>query len=717
MMSLAPAGALSAQEPESWEIHLVPGWNLLSVPVAPADPAREAVFPPDLVSAVWAWNDGYHVPQEIAPKRGYWIRALEARTLLVTGPRPHDTAVDLTPGWNLVGPVGPSSDRPRQSPPPNPPCDAVWEYDGGYGPPGDCCPDGRGYWIHAAEAATIWRRIHIDEVQIVAPDDPAAVPRYDKVELAVTLSAVSATKPYDPDPDAGGLDLAARFTGPGGAVRDVHGFYDGSTWRVRFAPDATGAWEYSVTAEDVSGRSNAATGSFTCVISGHPGFARIDGHSLRFSEGPVLFAVGHNTGWQYDAEQPSAADMAARDENLLSFWLVVPWAERAWTSPSEPWWDDRAPIENVEQGLGNYNQEACAYIDGVLERAEDAGICVLPTLWSHGQLRDADHWWGEGWWYNNAYNTICAARDFFRMTDAGGADTPQWRHQKNLYRYVIARWGYSRALAGWVAVCEMEGTTGYYRNRAQAETWCAAVRDYFGAHDPFRSNDSDEYPLTVSKVDDPSWDVGLHLRATDSYAGQYNDVAVAGTIATQTQTMRAAGRPCFHAEFGGDVLHGASQPGHLHNGIWAGLSTGAAMTPLVWCDGGNFPMLTSAMRDHLEHLSRFAAQIDYLDDPTLAAASPTVSDPQCRAWGMRLADRGFAWVQDTAGLVGGETLTVAGLTPGDYRVAWYDVWTSGDTPIQIDEPVVVDGDGVLSIVLPAPGRADVACRFERTAPP
>ena len=559
--------------------------------------------------------------------------------------------------------------------------------------------------------------IKIALVQIVEPANPAQVARYSRVELLVSLSNVAAKKFYDPDPASSGLDLSATFTGPGGAVWKVNGFYDGSSWRVRFAPNAAGPWTFSVTARDSSGQANWKGGAFTCVASAYPGWARIDGRCLRFTEGRVLFGVGHNTGWQANVEQPALSEMAAGRENVLSFWIAMPWAQPSWASASEPYWDDRAPVENAEQGIGNYNQAACAYLDGVVARAEAANVCLLPSIWSHGQLRDTGHPWGDGWWYNNAYKTLCTASDFFKMT-TGKANTAQWRYQKNFYRYLIARWGYSRAIAGWVGLVEMDGTSGYVRNPAQAESWCVAVRDYFAANDAFRRDAAGGYPIAFTKVDDAAWKSGFPLRATDSYQQQRSNVEVAAVIAAETQTMWQSGRPCFHAEFGGDTLNGASQPAHLHNGIWPGTAAGAALAPLVWCDGGNFPMLTPEMRSHLQYLAQFTDGIDYLGAAGLVKASLTVSGSGCRGWGMTASTKGFAWVQNTVsgGSMGGQTLRVSGLSVGAYRVEWFDGWSSGSTPMRVDEPVAVGSDGVLAVTIPALARADIGGRFAWTGP-
>jgi len=563
--------------------------------------------------------------------------------------------------------------------------------------------------VDAGKAVVSQNVITIDSVQAT----PASVPKYARVELLVSLFKVVATKFHEPDPAYGGLDLSATFTGPGGTFH-VPGFHDGTNWLVRFAPGAVGTWSYSVTAKDSSGTSNTVGGSFACVASSHLGWVRIDGRYLRRVTGEVFFAVGHNNGWQTDAEQPSLADMASKGENLLSFWIAAPWYK-----PSEgAEWAARAPVENAEGGIGNYNQAACAYIDGVVARAEAAGVSLLPTIWSHGQLRDTGHPWGAGWWDNNAYKGTCSAADFFKTSD-GGADTPQWRLQKNFYRYLLARWGYSRAIAGWVGLCEIDGTTGYVSNRAQAEAWCAAVRDYFRANDPYRANAGGATPVAFTKVNAPGWGNG-DLRATDNYAQQTNDIEVAAAIGADTETMWGSGKPGFHAEFGGDTINGATQPTHLHNGIWAGASAGAAMTPLVWCDGGNWPMLTDPevggpMRDHLQSLSQFVAGISYQGDSALSPADVSVTGGR-RGWGMKLADRGYSWIQNPSGTMGGQTLSVPAFAEGGYEVRWYDVWSSGETSTHVSS-VTVRADGVLTVAIPVLARGDIACKILRVSSP
>lgn len=545
--------------------------------------------------------------------------------------------------------------------------------------------------------------ISIDSVTVVAPESGAAVPVFGKLETSVALSGVAATSFYEPNPALSGLNMHATFTAPNAAHITVNGFYDGSAWRIRFSPTQIGNWNFTVSATDSSGTATWTGGTFSCIASTYPGFAKVNGRYLKFTNGTTCFAVGHNNGWQYDVEQPAFTSMAAMGENLLSFWLASPWIIPSDNIP-------RTPIENATEGIGNYNQASCAYIDGVLSRAESANVYLLPSIWPHDLLCSGIP---AGWpasWSNNAYSSVCAAGDFY--TTGTTSDTPQWRYQKNYYRYLIARWGYSRAIAGWVSVVEVDGTTGFVQNSAQVTTWSGKLSAYFAANDVYRTGSTP--PLSMSRVDVPSFDSGLGMRATDSYSSKTNNLAVAQTLATQTTTMRTSGKPVFHAEFGGDVLNGATQPAHLHHGTWGAFASGAAMTPLLWCDGGNYPMMTDpnvglSMRTHLQALANFTNGLGYQGDATLTPATLSLSSSSLRGWSMRTSNKAFGWIQNSqSGNIKGTTLTVSGLAAGKYTIAFYDVWNSGSTPFSTQSPITVKANGQLSATLPTLTHPDVA---------
>ena len=141
---------------------LLPGWNLLGMPMQPAPDAANRLLAEGMVQALWEWLPGntFTVPERLRDKRGYWVLVPEARTIELPGTPVPDTAVRLDYGWQIVAPVAAA---------PSPwavPDVYVWGWDGAarrYVPvistdlnPTPCVP-GTGYWVLAIEAGTgIW---------------------------------------------------------------------------------------------------------------------------------------------------------------------------------------------------------------------------------------------------------------------------------------------------------------------------------------------------------------------------------------------------------------------------------------------------------------------------------------------------------------------------------------------------------------------------------
>lgn len=187
--SAAPATlAAGASAASPGEVPLVPGWNLVSLPVEPASVDPAAVLLPiagrfDLVHAydACATADPWRTYDPAAAsgntltaldhRIGFWLRATAAVTLQVSGTVPAETTIQLCPGWNLIGyPLA----QPRSVPnalhsiagkylrvygyDPNDPADPWEVFDVGVP---DWANDlqtmrpGRGYWVFATEATTL----------------------------------------------------------------------------------------------------------------------------------------------------------------------------------------------------------------------------------------------------------------------------------------------------------------------------------------------------------------------------------------------------------------------------------------------------------------------------------------------------------------------------------------------------------------------------------
>jgi hypothetical protein len=593
--------------------------------------------------------------------------------------------------------------------------------------------------------------LSIGTVTVASPALATQVPCFTKLELVVPLTTgVAPASFYNPDFNHGGLTLVGTFTGPS-ASWIVHGYYDGASWRIRFAADTVGAWSYVISAQDPSGPStNTQQGSFTVVPnSGNHGWVRISGGHLLYSADQTPFiGIGHNNGWLNGVEQPAISAMPGIGENVLSFWLANPFTS-ANRNPIE------ASVSSGGQGIGLYNQTSCATIDALFADAEQAGVLLLPSIWAHDQLWDGltpppSSGTSSGSWPGNAYSEIIdpatmlplLPTDFFRIADSSNAITTQWTYQTNFYSYLIARWGYSTSLLGWVGMVEIDQTTAYHASAGVSasdaaslgDAWCQSVQGYFALNDPFRGSGAamGTVPVAFSKSDEGGpaaltftpTSPAFSLRIADSYKSKTDPVGIATTIATETRILSANGAtPCFHSEFAALVTNPDTlEPLHFHNAIWAGIAAGAALTPLKYCDGGSFPLITDATlgpqyQSHLRQLAAFVHSVPYAGSAAVTNAQLAVTGlvqnvagatVGVNAWGQALTDRAFAWLQATntdqsthavsSGSLGNGTLTVSGLSNGTYQASWYDPWGPSLTGSSVTNPTA--SGGTVSIAIP-----------------
>jgi hypothetical protein len=162
-------------------LNLAPGWNLVSLPVEPRDPAAATVLAATRAAAegaagaaaravrqdraatihegnVWRWIPGrsgyYQAVSELHALTGYWIYAGTAARVTIQG-TPMGGTVSLPAEWNLVGPAAavpvPADARLAG---------ALWRWDAiavGYTALGstDLLLPGHGYWLFATDAVVL----------------------------------------------------------------------------------------------------------------------------------------------------------------------------------------------------------------------------------------------------------------------------------------------------------------------------------------------------------------------------------------------------------------------------------------------------------------------------------------------------------------------------------------------------------------------------------
>ena len=539
-------------------------------------------------------------------------------------------------------------------------------------------------------------------ISMVAPNR-TELPRYESLELSVALKA-KYNNPYD----LRQVSLDGIFSGPEGVEMKVPGFWDGeATWRVRFTPSQAGQWTYQLTVTDTHGTSQPYTGKFSVTASDLHGWLQVgnwvnpaySGHYLVYQDGTPFYGVGHcdafnllGKGFSVEEGVTLFDEMKKSGENYLVWWPLY----------------SNSPIAS---SYNDYNVGSLKVMDMIVADAQQKGVFLVFTVWDHPELRDETHAWGSGNWARNGFSQLGDIDSFFTSDEA-------WAWQENFYRYILARWGYSPAIAMWATVSEINGTNSY----GQTDPWNKKVNDYFVANDPYR------HPTTASKSGDTDWPEGFKVMDAPQvhvYTFKNGDLAgdavkAADILAHWTGLMWAReDKPNWVGEFGmpGDTYY----PELFHNSIWAALGSGAAMTPAEWNSGGAWGEMTPAMLADINRLSQFVSGLPLAKlDP--APIQLGFSDRQVRGWGVAGKDGGLLWVQDYS-LEGksidevrssqtvrtGVQVEILGLATGTFTVTPYDTWQGTFlTPISMD----CTGGQPCMIALPD-FKADMAFKIER----
>ena len=484
----------------------------------------------------------------------------------------------------------------------------------------------------------------------------AAVPRYDKLELTLDLSATY-DNPFDPDD----VSVSADLTSPQGRTVQVNGFLNQSftrrldggdehlapagapVWTIRFAPDAVGAWKARVVAHDRTG-TVARDVAFRVTPSARPGFLRRSRRNpavFAYDNGRPFFAVGENMGWgngpgtfSYDTWLPA---LGRAGGDWIRLWMGT------WTALE--WPPDRGVTGDAvkEAGLGVYNLANAWRVDQILDTADKNNVAVMLCLGTYGEFTTGG-FFGEGQWPHNPYNAAnggpCAqpadfwtdptARKFYRMR----------------LRYLAARYGWHTNLHAWEFWNEAPNTpAAWVGEMARA---LKGVGEFQGRGlDPYR------HLITTTYGDAALWKVPeLDFTQTHSYGT--GDIPDHAPVARDdARAMAVYDKPHLMAEFGidwrkPDVAYDPQGRGvNWHNGLWAAaLSGDAGGAMLWWWDNYVAPQ---DLYGQLTALRRFTDSVPWtagpwaplvFDAPRTAAGPETFSDlvlPAGMPWGKSAA--------------------------------------------------------------------------------
>ncbi len=546
----------------------------------------------------------------------------------------------------------------------------------------------------------------------VIPQQTGSVGRYEKVELWVQMSDASYTNPFDPDE----IDLYAWFLGPEGDSIKINGFYDNyqaaDQWKIRFAAPSEGTWEYRVYATDVDGTGSGAPGTFEVSASEHKGWLRIsetNPNYLEHHDGTGFYGIAAYYPW--NVTETRLDQFRAVKGNIFGYWDC--------TYDNEGNGGGRYLLESMDSGLGRYDQRKAARIDQVLSWAEERDMKVMLALWVHPYLRIENVPWDNGQWNEyNPYSTIVEVEDFY-------TDSVALCYQEKHHRYVLARWGYSRALGIWELINEIHGTSGWVSDRGAAKRWVERVHTYFRENDPYSrpttaSFGGSEGVSHYSENDLLGSMPNVHFYEKHGWPTPYPEDLVRSGLENMVRLARSlkskGNRPAFLGEAGyysmlADVETKA-YTWEFHNTFWAGLTNGLATTPFWW-EFNKADIFTPERMQLYSHLEGFAGDLDLNRHPWTRS---DISVRQADGYFMDSGKSGFGWLKTYHGsAAAGSALSIrnTSLENGTCLLEWYDTWSGQFTHTDTTYSV----SGLTWAMVPGQTeREDAAFRLRSTEP-
>lgn len=451
----------------------------------------------------------------------------------------------------------------------------------------------------------------------------AVVEQWGKFEATLDLTATF-VNPYDYDQ----VSVSAVFTSPAGQSKTVDGFFmqdyvlnentgnltptGPGGFRLRFSPDETGQWSFAVTVTDANGTSAPVPGAFQCTAPNTPanhGFIRTNQTNyLNFDDGQQYIAIGENIAWQnsnaYLNYKTWLGKLIENGGNFFRLWhahwgLGIEWK-----------------TGNGFEGLRRYHQRNCFYQDWLYDFCAENGVYIMLALQHHGPVStQVNPNWNDSP-YNVANGGPCAnTLEFFTNQQARD-------HTRNRYRYVVARWGYSRAILCWELFNEVLWTDGFQlqSTKDKVAAWHYEMAAFLKTSDP------NSHLVTTSYGDDftdpnvwshPDFD----LTQTHFYINTPN---LERALAKGNRAfLEEFGKPALNGEFGlgGSASLANTDPDgiHIHNCLWGGLFGGGLGTAMTWWwDNYIHP---KDLYYHFSGVSQLTEEIPFLEKNMAPAAS------------------------------------------------------------------------------------------------
>jgi hypothetical protein len=550
------------------------------------------------------------------------------------------------------------------------------------------------------------------------------VPRFNKFEITLTLGATYAN-PFDPNE----ISVDGYFISPGNATLIQPGFYyqdyqvsgiggnetytsnGAPAWKVRFTPKEVGIYQYYVKVTDRSGTSYTTHASFEVNASTSPGFihvSRVNSRYFEFDGGAPFIGYGLNVAWWQDEHKRIATytyylnRMNTYKANLARVWMTNSGKDQNWI------------LSIQDKTLGShYNLEEAWAFDAILDLAQQKGVYFLLTLDDVNQY--ANNWADN--LYNSALGGPCANRSCIFTNPTAK------KYQQQIFRYIIARWGYSPNILSWELFNEIDELQWSDTNNWD---WTAVINWHQQMAQYIQSIDAHHHLVNTStgsfKTHSDLYglpEMGFaeihfyYVPGCCSYAPSDptgRDMADLTRYYAHLLYGSVTNKPSLIGEWGlvnenwinSPYLDADTAGVHLHNGLWSSLMSGMASTGLNW-HWDYHKIDDPAWWQHYSSIASFfngiwianltvlkPVNVDFnlpggSDDSPDAFSS---SNSSLRVMGLRNAAFIYGWIQNktntwwnfvhaTPPIPQSGAITIHDLTPGaHYIVEWWDTYTS-----------------------------------------
>lgn len=451
---------------------------------------------------------------------------------------------------------------------------------------------------------------------------------YSPIHFTMPIEQSAYRNPFDNDD----IELIGIFQSPGGEQFVIPGFWmqpyqntcdepcfelepEGDPeWQVRFTPQETGEWSYTLQVRDNGTIIDVRDGRFTVEPSDGRGFVRPgeNGRYFGYSNGQPYFPIGHNLNWSFDAiggletYDQWLRDLANAGGNYARLYIDVPWfINLEW-----------------EGDVGFYMaaQDKAAMLDLVLERAADYGVQLQLVLLWHQALRTyngppvivpdniprpdvgAD-------WDDNPYNIlnggVLSGPSVFFFDDVA----QEFFRQR--LRYIVARWGYSPQIFAWEIIDRIDNTANF--DPAVSGPWLQGITSYLrqiDQHDHLITAGSRDYQSIVAEnalLDFAS--AQFYQRLPIESTGDQ----VTGVVDVISSYLEAGFTPVLLADYSlnpwFEPIEADPMGVHFQNTLWAAALSGASGSAMSdWWDTYIIPQ---GLSRYYAPLAAFTAGIDW----------------------------------------------------------------------------------------------------------